>query len=94
MKPKWRTQFHFGRDKVLHYFAGLLFAGALLLSGCSAAEALTGAVVLGIGKEVYDATGVGTPDIWDVVFTIIGGIAAIFAFWLMRKVKENGETSN
>ncbi|MCA9648010.1 MAG: hypothetical protein H6718_24050 [Polyangiaceae bacterium] len=79
-----------GRDKALHFSvsaglgAGGYGAGALFFDSYGA-RALTGAALslsLGIGKEVYDATGAGDPSwkdlTWDVIGTGVGvGVALL-----------------
>ncbi len=63
------------KDKVGHFVVG---AGiALTLRGCGLApwQALGMSSLAGILKEVTDMTGRGTPDFWDLVATILGGLA-------------------
>ena len=66
-------------DKITHTLAGAAIAAALLPWGVI--PALLAVVVAGIGKEVYDATGRGTPDIMDAVATVAGGCAMLG--WLL-----------
>jgi hypothetical protein len=34
-------------------------------------------VVAAIGKELYDASGRGAPDVWDAVATALGGAVVL-----------------
>lgn len=70
------------RDKQLHFIAGFALAlvcGALFgpLIGLGAA------VVFGVGKELYDLTGRGTPEMADLWFTIAGGAVGAIILLLM-----------
>jgi hypothetical protein len=73
------------RDKRLHFWAGLLIA---LLVGLifNAAIGMTAAVVAGVLKEAYDATGRGTADSGDVIATVIGGIFGCAALIIIAGV--------
>lgn len=73
----------FGEDKVRHAGASaaiqLMGFGLLRLSGASARASLVGATVVtaaaGIGKELRDARGNGTPSARDLVWDGIGILA-------------------
>jgi hypothetical protein len=59
-------------DKQAHFFSGLALCLAVALF-FGAYAGLAVAVLAGIGKEVYDIYGRGTPDIFDAVATSAGG---------------------
>jgi len=60
-------------DKQAHAWAGLAIMLSVSLFG-GWAIGLAAAFVAAIGKEVIDSMGFGTPDPWDAVATIAGGI--------------------
>ena len=70
-------------DKLRHYLAGSLAA-----SGGGLHSVLLGALLcaaLAIGKEVYDRVSKrGTPDLLDVVWTLIGGAAVLLPLAVWR----------
>lgn len=64
-------------DKVAHFASGtILFA--LALPGIGAQYAMALVIIVGFVKELYDALNREhhTPDVWDVVATILGGLTA------------------
>lgn len=59
-------------DKLLHFYYGsLLAAGVNVLAGV--AWSMLVVVAVAIGKEVYDKYNKGTVDVWDAVWTVLGG---------------------
>lgn len=59
------------KDKLLHYLVGTylgLFGLIDLYLGLGVV------VIFAAGKEVYDSLGYGTPDKYDVLVTIAGGV--------------------
>lgn len=66
-------------DKITHTLAGAAIAAALLPWGV--VPALLAVVVAAVGKELWDATGRGTPDHIDALVTVAGGAAMLG--WLM-----------
>ena len=63
-------------DKQAHFLAGAAIASTAALY----ANPILGLVLCAlaaVGKELYDATGRGTPDVWDAVITILGGIVVL-----------------
>jgi len=64
-------------DKQAHFFAGATIASTVTLYGGSAVWGLGACVVAAIGKELYDASGRGTPDVWDAVATVLGGAVVL-----------------
>lgn len=62
-------------DKQAHFLAGTTICLSLALF-VSPIIGLFAAGMLGLAKEAFDATGRGTPDIWDFVATALGGVAA------------------
>jgi hypothetical protein len=70
-------------DKQLHFFVG-----GTIMGFCAAAFGIgigIGAVVLiAAGKEIYDYMhrDVHTPDIWDFIATLLGGIFVWIGFLL------------
>lgn len=64
-------------DKQLHFLVGALLASLAYPFGYIAS--IVTVVLIAFGKEAWDATGRGTPDIWDAIVTIIGG--AVILIW-------------
>lgn len=62
-------------DKIAHTLAGASIAAALLPFGVI--PAALAVVVAGVGKEVWDAQGHGTPDSVDALATVAGGAAML-----------------
>ena len=62
-------------DKQLHFFSGGFLAALLYPFGMWVA--FIGVAIAAIGKELWDATGRGTPDKWDAFATIVGGSVVI-----------------
>ena len=60
-------------DKQAHFWAGLAIMLSVSLFGGWIAG-LVVATAAGLLKEAYDSMGFGTPDRWDVVATMIGGL--------------------
>ena len=65
-------------DKITHALAGAAIAAALLPLGVT--PALLAVIVAAVGKELWDAQGHGTPDVYDAMATVIGGV--LMASWL------------
>ena len=65
-------------DKLLHILAGIAIAAAVAPFG--AVPAFCAVLVAAIGKELYDRTGRGTPELLDAVATVAGG-AALLAWY-------------
>ena len=63
-------------DKQAHFLAGAAIASTVSLYGYPLVGLLL-CVVAAVGKEIYDATGRGTPDVWDAVVTILGGTVVL-----------------
>jgi hypothetical protein len=63
-------------DKQAHFLAGAAIASTVCLYS-TPVLAIIACVVAAIGKELYDATGRGTPDVWDAVVTILGGAVVL-----------------
>jgi len=63
-------------DKQAHFLAGAAIASTVSLYGYPLVGLLL-CVVAAVGKELYDATGRGTPDVWDAVVTILGGTVVL-----------------
>ena len=61
-------------DKAFHFLAGWAIA-ATFQSAPLVAAALVGAAA--IGKEIWDKQGHGTPELMDIVATLLGGIAGL-----------------
>lgn len=64
-------------DKRLHLQGGALVSGVTYAATGDAEKAIWAAVAVGIGKELYDATGRGNVEAADAVATIIGGILTV-----------------
>lgn len=61
-------------DKAFHFLAGWAIA-ATFQSAPLVAAALVGAAA--VGKEIWDKRGHGTPELMDIVATLLGGIAGL-----------------
>lgn len=64
-------------DKALHFIVGvLIYAVAHFISPVVGMVAVT---IAAVGKEVYDYANRDrhTPDVWDAVVTVIGGVAGL-----------------
>ena len=61
-------------DKAFHFLAGWAIA-ATFQSVPLIAAALVGAAA--VGKEIWDKRGHGTPELMDIVATLLGGIAGL-----------------
>lgn len=76
-----------GRDKNLHFAGGAAIAAAVTLA---TADPTTGFLVgagVGVVKEVYDATGHGTPSGKDLIVTILGAyVGSRAAGWVITPV--------
>ena len=66
-------------DKITHTLAGAAIAAALLPWGII--PALLAGTVGAVGKELWDAHGHGTPDVYDALVTVAGGAAMLG--WLL-----------
>ena len=65
-------------DKITHALAGAAIAAALLPWGVI--PALLAIVIAAGGKALWDAQAHGTPDVYDAMATVIGGV--LMASWL------------
>jgi len=63
-------------DKQLHFLAGAAIASTVTLYS-TPMIGLGFCCGLAVGKELYDATGRGTPDVWDALATILGGTVVL-----------------
>jgi len=61
-------------DKAFHFLAGWAIA-ATFQSMPLIAAALVGTAA--VGKEIWDKRGHGTPELMDIVATLLGGIAGL-----------------
>jgi hypothetical protein len=64
-------------DKLLHFIVGvLIYAAAHFINPVVGMVAVT---VAGVGKEIYDwfCRDRHTPDLWDAVATMAGGVAGL-----------------
>lgn len=62
-------------DKIGHFLAGI--AAAALTYPFGAMEAMGAAIVVGIGKELWDSAHDGQVDLADAICTIAGGALLI-----------------
>ncbi len=65
-------------DKLLHLLAG--FFVAALVYPLSIIAVIPAVVVVAGLKELRDALGHGTPDVWDFVATVAGGLALLLYY--------------
>ena len=63
-------------DKQAHFWAGAAIAASVTLYS-NPILGIIACIVCAVGKELYDATGRGTPDKWDAVATVAGCIVLI-----------------
>lgn len=66
-------------DKISHFLAGAAIAASVTLY----ADPVSGFIMCclaAVGKELYDATGRGTPDKWDAIATILGSVVILPLF--------------
>ncbi len=63
-------------DKQAHFWAGAAIAASVTLY-TNPLIGLAACIVVGIGKELRDATGRGTPDVWDAVATVAGAVVIL-----------------
>jgi hypothetical protein len=61
-------------DKAFHFLAGWAIAATFQSVPLFAAALVAAA---GIGKEIWDKRGHGTPELMDIVATLLGGIAGL-----------------
>lgn len=59
-------------DKLLHFYYGSLVASVLTVTVGILLSILI-VLMMAIGKEVYDKYNNGTVDVWDAVWTGLGG---------------------
>ncbi len=63
-------------DKQAHFWAGAAIAASVTLY-TNPFLGLLACIVAGVGKELRDATGRGTPDVWDAVATVAGSVVIL-----------------
>lgn len=64
-------------DKRLHLLGGAATGSTVYKLTGDTDKALTAVILVGVGKELYDATGRGTVEVEDAVATIVGGILTV-----------------
>ena len=65
---------HISLDKAFHFLAGWAIAATFQSVPLVAATLVAAA---GIGKEIWDKRGHGTPELMDVVATLMGGVCGL-----------------
>lgn len=80
------TKFNIGIDKLYHFVAGGLVAGAVFAISKNVGYSIAASTVAGIGKEVYDNNNHGDVDLWDAIATILGGIVAMVIAVLLDRI--------
>ena len=68
-------------DKQAHFLAGAAIAASVTLYSAPH-WGFFACCVAAVGKEIYYATGRGTPDKWDAVATIVGSVVILPYFVL------------
>jgi hypothetical protein len=63
------------RDKLAHFYAGIAVAALAYPFGASAT--ITAVALAAVGKELWDAQGNGTSEVWDAIATLLGGVALL-----------------
>jgi len=73
-------------DKQLHFLGGvvLTLSVSLFFGGITG---LIVAVMAGLLKEAYDSLGFGTPDRWDAIATIAGGLLGFLLIMISEFIK-------
>ena len=87
---KWTTKLNIGDDKMYHMLAGI---GIVLVGTALGLPIIITLFILigfGVGKEVYDSLGYGTPDLWDALFTVLAGIAVIVIIIIIQQKRKQG----
>ena len=70
-------------DKMLHLLLGAA-AACILFPAISGGLAIAVVISLGAVKEIWDSwSGKGTPDVWGFVVTVLGGLLALAAEFLL-----------
>ena len=74
---------HIPVDKMLHLLLGAAVA-CILFPAISGDLAIAVVISLGAVKEIWDSwSGKGTPDVWGFVVTVLGGLLALAAEFLL-----------
>ena len=63
-------------DKQAHFLAGAAIAASVTLY-LGPLLGIIACVITALTKELYDATGRGTPDIWDFIATVSGCVVLL-----------------
>lgn len=63
-------------DKKAHFLAGAAIAASVALYS-TPLIGICACIAIGAGKEFYDMTGRGTPDIWDFIATACGSVVVL-----------------
>ena len=63
-------------DKQLHFFGGAAVSSTVALYS-EPLFGLAACVLVAVGKEIYDATGRGTPEVQDIAATVLGGLTVV-----------------
>jgi len=73
-------------DKQAHFLSGAVIVFALYVIGLSSLFYMSVCILAGILKEIYDYQhkDIHTPDVWDAVATISGGVSAYA--WILLSV--------
>lgn len=70
-------------DKMLHILLGAAMA-CVLFPAISGGLAIAAVISLGALKEIWDSwSGKGTPEVWDFLVTVLGGLLALAAEFLL-----------
>lgn len=65
-------------DKLYHFVAGVIIF-VLFCFFVSPLISMIPVTIIALAKELYDwMSNKGTPDIWDFIFTILGGLTVLF----------------
>jgi hypothetical protein len=74
------------KDKMLHFVVGGVIAIVVITFTGIPFWGVLASLIAGIAKEVWDSTGRGTPDVYDIVATVIGGIAIALVFIIAPQI--------
>ena len=77
----------FALDKNKHIIAGAII-GVSFTSFSNPKVGSLASCSAGLGKEIYDATGRGTPDVNDFAFTCASGVLSSYIlYYIKEKIK-------
>lgn len=70
-------------DKKLHFIAGFVIAFTFGFFINSLLGYFLSSVI-GVAKEIWDKHGHGTPDLWDLIYTMFGGFIGMLMSFAIK----------